>query len=250
MSTTDFDGLIAIVSGAASGIGLATAELLRANGATVAVFDLTVDDLPDGLHGYRADISDRDQVVAAVERVAADLGGVDILVNNAGIGAQGTIEDNDDAEWQRVLNVNVIGIARLTSAALPYLRVSSAAAIVNTCSVAATSGLPDRALYSASKGAVLALTRAMATDLVADGIRVNSVSPGTAATPWVDRLLASASDPTAEREALNARQASGRLVAADEVASAIVFLANPQNGSSNGIDLLVDGGLTHLRVRK
>ena len=122
-------------------------------------------------------------------------GGLDILVNNAGIGAAGTVEDNPDEQWHRVLDVNVVGIARVTRAALPHLRASRHAAIVNTCSIAATAGLPQRALYSASKGAVLALTLAMAADHVREGIRVNCVNPGTVDTPWVGRLLAAADDP-------------------------------------------------------
>jgi NAD(P)-dependent dehydrogenase (short-subunit alcohol dehydrogenase family) len=148
-----------------------------------------------------------------------------------------------------VLDLNVVGIARVTRAALPYLRRSSAAAIVNTCSIAATAGLPQRALYAASKGAVLALTRAMAADHVAEGIRVNCVNPGTVATPWVDRLLADAPDPAAERAALQARQPHGRLVSAEEVAAAIAYLASPLAGSTTGTDLAVDGGMQGLRVR-
>ena len=126
---------------------------------------------------------------------------------------------------------------------------SPAAAIVNTSSIAAQSGLPLRALYSASKGAVLALTRAMATDHVRDGIRVNCVCPGTAATAWVDRLLAAAEDPQAERAALGARQAIGRLITPEEVAHSICYLASPRSGSTTGSALDVDGGATHLRVR-
>lgn len=178
-------GLKAVVTGGASGIGLATARLLAERGARVAVLDLDPGAVDKPLRGYRADVSDDDAVRTAVAAAAEDLGGIDILVNNAGIGAAGTVEDNDDAQWHRVLDVNVLGIVRTTRAALPYLRSSAEAAIVNTCSIAATAGLPQRALYSASKGAVLSLTLAMAADHVREGIRVNCVNPGTADTPWV-----------------------------------------------------------------
>jgi NAD(P)-dependent dehydrogenase (short-subunit alcohol dehydrogenase family) len=177
-------------------------------------------------------------------------GRLDIVVNNAGVAAVGTVEDNDDVEWHRVLDVNVVGIARVTRAALPYLRKSSAAAIVNTCSVAATAGLPNRALYSATKGAVYSLTLAMAADHVADGIRVNCVCPGTADTPWVQRLLDAAADPEAERAALEARQPMGRLVSAAEVAQAIAYLASPEAASTTGVALHVDGGMQNLRLRR
>ncbi|HIZ36535.1 MAG TPA: SDR family oxidoreductase, partial [Candidatus Ruania gallistercoris] len=114
---------------------------------------------------------------------------------------------------------------------------------------AATAGLPQRALYSASKGAVLGLTRAMAADHVREGIRVNCVSPGTADTPWVNRLLDSAPDPAAERAALQARQPHGRLVDPAEVAEAVAYLASPRNGSTTGVTLAIDGGMDALRVR-
>jgi NAD(P)-dependent dehydrogenase (short-subunit alcohol dehydrogenase family) len=177
------------------------------------------------------------------------LGRVDALVNCAGIGAQGTICDNDDEEWHLVFDVNVVGIARVTRAVLPALRRSPAGAIVNVSSIAATAGLPNRALYSATKGAVLALTRAMAADLLPEGIRVNAVSPGTADTPWISRLLASAPDPKAERAALEARQPHGRLVSAEEVAHAVTYLVSPAAGSTTGISLAVDGGMQELRLR-
>lgn len=179
-------GLKAVVTGGASGIGLATARLLAERGARVAVLDLAPDAVDKPLRGYRADVSEDTAVRTAVAAAAEDLGGIDILVNNAGIGAAGTVEDNDDAQWHRVLDVNVLGIVRTTRAALPYLRSSAEAAIVNTCSIAATAGLPQRALYSASKGAVLSLTLAMAADHVREGIRVNCVNPGTADTPGSD----------------------------------------------------------------
>ena len=251
----EFDGLVAVVTGGGSGIGLATARMLAARGAAVACLDLD----PSGavtstgaggpLLGLCADVTDSASVDAAVATVVDRLGGLDILVNNAGIGAQGTVETNPLDEWRRVLEVNVLGIVRLSRAALPHLRRSGHAAIVNTCSIAASAGLPQRALYCASKGAVQSLTLAMAADHVAEGIRVNCVNPGTADTPWVGRLLDSAPDPAAERAALAARQPMGRLVTADEVAAAIAYLASPLAASTTGTVLPVDGGMAGLRVR-
>ena len=224
------------------------ADKLTVQGVRVAVLDRE----PDSASPYfsvRCDVGDDASVRAAIAKVLETFGRLDILINNAGIGAQGTVETNDDDEWHRVLDVNVVGMVRVSRAALPYLRASPAAAIVNTCSIAATAGLPGRALYSASKGAVLSLTLAMAADYVREGIRVNCVNPGTADTPWVGRLLAAAADPEAERAALEARQPHGRLVSAQEVAGAIVYLASPEAGSTTGTTLAVDGGMQGLRLR-
>jgi 2-keto-3-deoxy-L-fuconate dehydrogenase len=178
----------------------------------------------------------------------AALGGLDILVNNAGIGSIGDVSQNDDAEWAHVLDVNVVGMARVSAAALPQLRRSDHAAIVNVSSVVAAVGVPQRALYSASKGAVAALTLAMAADHVREGIRVNAVLPGTADTPWIGRLLAQADDPDAAAEALRARQPLGRLVSADEIAHSIAYLASPLSASTTGTLLGVDGGMANLRL--
>lgn len=245
----ELDGIRAAVTGGASGIGRATAEALRDRGARVAVLDLEPDGAPPGTTGVRCDVSDDESVRGAVARVDELLGGLDVLVNNAGIGAQGTVADNDDVEWHAVFDVNVVGIVRTMRAALPLLRASAHASVVNTCSVAATAGLPQRALYSATKGAVQALTQAMAADHVREGIRVNCVNPGTVDTPWVGRLLESASDPDVEREALAARQPTGRLVQPEDVALAIVHLASPLSRSTTGTSLAVDGGMQALRMR-
>jgi NAD(P)-dependent dehydrogenase (short-subunit alcohol dehydrogenase family) len=245
----DFDGLAAVVTGGASGIGLATATHLAARGARVACLDLVVDGLPEPLHGIVADVTDDATVRAGVARAAELLGGLDIVVNNAGIGAAGTVEANPDDEWHRVLDVNVVGMARVSRAALPYLRRSAHAVIVNTCSIVAHTGLPNRALYSASKGAVQSLTLAMAADHVGEGIRVCCVNPGTADTPWVRRILAAAEDPDAELSALEARQPTGRLVSAEEVAAAIAYLASPLASATTGTVLAVDGGMHGLRLR-
>jgi len=246
------NGLRAVVTGGASGIGLTTALLLSAQGAQVAVFDLARSieaGVPEPLLGVPVDVTDDESVVAGIAVVVDRFGGLDIVVNNAGIGAQGTVEDNAIEEWERVFDVNVYGMVRVTRAALPHLRQSSSAAVVNTCSIAATAGLQARALYSATKGAVLSLTQAMAADHIGEGVRVNCVSPGTADTPWVGRLLDSAADPAAERAALEARQPHGRLVSAEEVAGAIAYLVNPTSRSTNGIALAVDGGMQALRLR-
>jgi 2-keto-3-deoxy-L-fuconate dehydrogenase len=271
----EFAGLAAVLTGGASGIGLATARLLAARGARVATLDRQAVPGPDAgpagpadaaggrsartgpgqaaLHPVIADVTDDEAVRTAVSQAAAALGGIDILVNNAGIGAVGSVEDNDDDEWRHVLDVNVLGMVRTTRAALPWLRRAAAArgqaAIVNTCSVTATTGMPQRALYSASKGAVYSLTLAMAADHARENIRVTCVNPGTADTPWIARLLGQSPDPAAERAALEARQPIGRMVSAEEVAAAIAYLASPSAGATTGMSLAVDGGLNGLRLR-
>ncbi|MDR6639521.1 SDR family oxidoreductase [Paenarthrobacter nitroguajacolicus] len=245
--TDEFEGIAAIVTGGASGIGAAIADRLAAGGAKVAVLDL--DPAGSAHFGIECNVVDDDSVRTAIDAAVRHLGRLDVVINNAGIGAQGDVTTNDDAEWHRVFDVNVLGIVRVSRASLPHLRKSPAAAIVNTCSIAATAGLPQRALYSASKGAVLSLTLAMAADHVREGIRVNCVSPGTVDTPWVGRLLDSAADPEAERAALNARQPQGRMVDAAEVAGAVAYLASPLSGSTTGTSLAVDGGMQGLRLR-
>jgi 2-keto-3-deoxy-L-fuconate dehydrogenase len=249
---TDFTGLVAIITGGASGIGAATADLLQQRGARVALRDRSASTPAgpdDGSRlALRCDVTDSARVEEAVREVAERLGGIDVVVNNAGIGAVGDVAANSDEEWHAVLDVNVVGIARVTRAALPHLRRSAHAAIVNTCSVAAPVGLPQRAVYAASKGAVASLTLAMAADHVREGIRVNAVTPGTADTPWVARLLAQADDPDEAGRALRARQPMGRLVSAEEVAHAIAYLASPLSASTTGTLLAVDGGMSGLQL--
>lgn len=244
----EFAGLVAVVTGGASGIGAATVALLAERGASVAVLDRGESTSTPAALALTCDISDRVLVDAAIERIVDELGGIDILVNNAGIGSQGDVTANDDDEWHRVLDVNVVGTARVCRAAMPHLRASEHAAIVNTCSVVANIGVPKRAAYAASKGAVFALTLAMATDHLTEGIRVNCVSPGTTDTPWVTRLMDGSPDPDAAARALRARQPLGRLISPQDVAHTIVFLASPAARSITGTVMIVDGGLSTVRI--
>ena len=248
--STEFKGLTAVVTGAGSGIGLAVARLLSESGAKVLGLDLSEGEMAKYATFIPCDVSDPSKVAAAFTEIAKHTNVIDVLANIAGVGAIGAITDVTEDEWKKVFGVNVFGLGRVSAAAMPMLKKSKFASIVNTCSIAATAGLPQRAVYSASKGAVLSLTLAMAADGIADNVRVNCVAPGTADTPWVTRLLAQAADPVAERAALNARQPMGRLVSADEVASAILYLASPRQASTTGIVLSVDGGMQGLRLRK
>jgi NAD(P)-dependent dehydrogenase (short-subunit alcohol dehydrogenase family) len=246
---SEFDGLVAIVTGGASGIGAAVALSLREQGAMVAVLDLNADAAEAQHFAVATNVADDASVKSAITAVVERFGRIDIVINNAGIGAQGDVSTNSDDEWHRVWDINVVGMARVSRAALPYLRESPSAAIVNLSSVVATAGVPQRVLYSATKGAVLAMTRAMAADHLREGIRVNAVNPGTADTPWVNGLLAKAVDPESERKALQARQPHGRLVDPAEIASAVLYLASPRSGSTTGTSIAVDGGMQELRLR-
>ncbi len=244
----DFAGLTAVVTGAGSGIGLEVVKGLHAQGATVFGFDLKAGEMAGFATFIECDISNPDSVKKAFANFASQSKTLDILINNAGIGAIGTVEQATEEEWHRVFNVNVFGTGRMSAAAMPYLKASKSAAIVNTCSLVATAGVPNRAVYGASKGAIYALTLAMAVDGLADGVRVNCVNPGTADTPWIKNLLSKAADPDKEYVALKARQPIGRLVSPVEVASAILYLANPTQASTTGTALAVDGGVQGLRV--
>lgn len=248
MPDHDFRGKVAAVTGGGSGIGQVTAHLLASQGAQVAVLDANLAEVADPLLALHADVTDDHSVIAAIEQLIEHFGSLDILVNNAGVGAQGTVEDGDLDTWRHVLDVNLLGVVRTSRAALPHLRRAAPAAIVNTCSIVATAGLPERALYSASKGALLSLTRAMAADHIGEGIRVNCVTPGTVETPWITRLLSVAENPDVERAALEARQPTGELVDPTEVARAIAYLANRHSTSTTGSALPVDGGMDGLRA--
>jgi NAD(P)-dependent dehydrogenase (short-subunit alcohol dehydrogenase family) len=230
-------GRVVIVTGTSGGIGSAIAAEFNSLGDTVVGLDL--------VEGF--DVTDPAQCHAVADRVEREHGGIDVLCNNAGIGAVGDVTQATVDEWERVFAVNVFGIAHLSAAVLPTMRRAGRGAIVNTCSVVAEVGLVERAVYSASKGAVLGLTRSMAADEAENGIRVNCVSPGTVDGPWVRRLIEHSADPDATRRALERRQPLGRLVAPEEVAKAVTFLA-ADTTFTTGQDLVLDGGITGVRI--
>ncbi len=243
----DLAGLRTIVTGGGAGIGLAVARHFVSQGARVAALDIDVSAVGDSIIPLVCDVADDASVVAAVAQAAEHMGGVDVVVNNAGIGAAGDVAANPDEVWHRLYDVNVVGVARVTRAALVHLRRSEHPVIVNMSSIVATAGLPDRAAYSATKGAVQALTMAMAMDHATEGIRVNCVNPSTVDTPWVRRLIETADDPAAMAGSLANRQPTGRLIDPEEVAAAVAFLARPGSPGLTGVSLPVDGGMSSLR---
>ncbi len=228
---------VVVVTGSRGGIGTALVERFTANGDIVVGLDL--------LDGF--DVTDAEACAVTTETVVADHGRIDVLCNNAGVGAVGNAVTATADEWHRVFAVNVFGVANMCRAVLPVMRTAGKGVVVNTCSVVASVGLVDRAVYSASKGAVLALTRALAADEVAYGIRVNCVSPGTVSSPWVERLAAAQDDPAATLEALRRRQPLGRMVSCEEVAAAVLYLADGTTFTT-GADFLLDGGITGMRL--
>jgi 2-keto-3-deoxy-L-fuconate dehydrogenase len=234
-----------VVTGAASGIGLAVAERIIADGGRVAALDVAVES-PPGLDApyLPVDVRDADRVRAAVDEAARRLGGLGGVVCCAAIAIRGTVETASLEDWRDQFDVNVLGTVTVVRAAIPHLRAAGGGAVVTIGSNLGVVAQPNLAAYCATKGAILSLTQAMAIDLAADGIRVNSVSPGPTRTPMLMNTLATSTDPEAATRESVATQLHGRLVEPDEVAAAVVFLLGSGNGSILGANLAVDGGYT------
>jgi 2-keto-3-deoxy-L-fuconate dehydrogenase len=238
----EFEDRIAVVTGGGSGIGRAVALRLAGEGATVWIANRSRSDVEDEIgpaaRYVSTDVADEASVRALFEQVGPE---VHVLVNSAGVLA--TTDRTPDValeDWERAFAVNVRGTFLACKHAIPRMRPPHAA-IVNVASVAGLVGLPNRAAYCASKGAVIAFTRALAIDHVGDGIRVNCVCPGTVDSPWIDRVVAEHGE---SRDALAARQPLGRLGTPEEIAEAILYLASDRAAFATGSQLVVDGGVT------
>jgi NAD(P)-dependent dehydrogenase (short-subunit alcohol dehydrogenase family) len=245
---------VAVITGAGSGIGRAMAQLFAQEGARLLAGDVNeraaqeTADLVTAAGGtcqpFAVGVVQPEQVEALIAAALAAYGRIDILCNNAGIGSTTDVVTCTPEEWDRVMSVNVKSVYLGCKYAIPPMIAQGGGVIINTASVAGMVGLVKRASYSASKGAVIALTRQVAIEYVEQGIRVNCLCPGTVDSPWVGRLLAQADDPAGARQALVARQPMGRLGTPEEVAAAALYLASDDAAFITGTGLVIDGGLT------
>ena len=239
--TGRLQGKIALVTAAAQGIGRASAELFAAEGARVIATDLNETALADikGCETRKMDVRDADAIAA----LAAELPPLDVLFNCAGFVHAGTILECDDAAWDFSFDLNVKAMYRMTRAFLPRMIENGGGSIVNMSSVAgAVTGVPGRFIYCASKAAVAGLTKSVARDFVAKGIRCNAICPGTVQSPSLDQRLAATGDYDAARAAFISRQPIGRLGSAEEVAQLALYLASDESAYTTGQAHVIDGG--------
>lgn len=247
-------GRIAVVTGAGSGIGERIAHTFAREGAYVVAADkntaaVTAVVSAIETNGGRAEVAAVDVANAEASRAMIDgtvtrHGQIDILVNNAGYGIKGTVLETSEDDWDAIMAVNVKGVFLASKFAIPHMEKAGGGSIINTASTTSKVGIRDRAAYVTTKGAVAALTRAMALDHVDAGIRVNCVAPGTIESPFFDDMFARSDDPAGMRRGLEARQAMNRLGTPQEVANAILFLASDEASFCTGSMLVVDGGWT------
>ena len=247
-------GKVAIITGAAAGIGRASAKLFAREGAGVVAVDLDrkgteaiVDEIANDAGkavAIAADVSEKASALEIVRRTRERFGRVDILFNNAGIVTPGKIHETTEAEWDRAMAINVKSVYLLCHEVVPLFLERGSGVILNTASATALRSVTDRAAYSASKGAVIALTRSMALDYVKNNIRVNCLCPGTIDTPSLAQRLAAFADPAEARKQFVARQPMGRLGTAEEVAQAALYLVSDESGFVTGTAFSIDGGFT------
>lgn len=238
------NGKTALVTAAAQGIGRATALALSAEGAHVFATDVNeakLSDLPENVARFRLDVTQETDVRAAVERT----GPLDVLVNCAGYVHHGTILDCDEPAFDFSMSINVKSAYRMIRAYLPAMLERRAGSIVNIASVASSiAGVPNRFVYGASKAALIGLTKSVARDFVAQGVRCNAICPGTVQTPSLDDRINMQPDPVEARRAFIARQPMGRLGTPEEIAALCVYLASDEARFVTGTTMIIDGGMT------
>lgn len=236
-------GKRAVVTAAAQGIGKASAELFARQGAEVIATDIDAAKLAlvAGCAHERLDVLDAD----AIQAFASQVGRVDVLFNCAGYVHHGTILDCTEEQWELAFDLNVRAMYRLTRALLPGMLTRGGGSIVNMSSVASSvKGVPNRFVYGASKAAVIGLTKAIAMDFVAKGIRCNAICPGTVETPSLDDRMRAQGDYAAARQAFIARQPMGRIGTPEEIASLALYLASDESSYTTGGVHVIDGGMT------
>ena len=239
-----FAGKTVVVTGAGSGIGKEMARLFLEEGAVVFGADLQPGSVPVGATPVPADVARENDVKSLMDTAAGSAGRIDVVCNNAGIGSTADPVSCSVEEWDRVFAVNARGVFLGTKHALAHMLPRQTGVIVNTASVAGLVGFKDRTAYCASKGAVIALTRQVALQYAAEGIRCNCICPGTVDSPWIDGLLATTADPTTARRSLIDRQPMGRLGSPEEIAKAALYLASDDAAFVTGAAFVIDGGLT------
>lgn len=243
----------AFVTGAGSGIGRATARRLARDGYWVGAFDLdasgvkgTVDGIVSSggkAVGFNGDVRDEAVVKSALEAVASEAR-LWLVANVAGVGVAATVVDTTNEQWERVISVNLTGTFIVSRAAVPILIDSGGGVIVNVASVGGLVGIAQRAAYCASKAGVIGLTKAIAVDHAAAGIRAVAICPGTVESEWITKILANNPDPAAARQAMSERQLDGKMGSPDEVAAGIAFIASSDGRFINGSEFVMDGGMT------
>lgn len=248
------EGRVALVTGAGNGIGRGVALRLARDGAAVGILDSDLtgcNRVADEIEaaGTRAmalpcDVSDSAAMNRAVERLASGIAPPTIAIHSAAIMPTGTILDTTEAQWDRVHQVNVRGAYLMCREVLPHMLRVHQGSIVFISSIAGVNGLPGMAAYSSTKGALISLARAMAVDYARDGIRVNSIAPGTIDSPMLHAFVAAQADPEETRKAFDDVQPRGRVGTIDEVASVVAFLASDESSLINGSTVAVDGGMS------
>jgi meso-butanediol dehydrogenase/(S,S)-butanediol dehydrogenase/diacetyl reductase len=247
-------GKVAIITGAAAGIGATSAELFAREGAAVVVMDIDANGAQRAAatihqHGGKAvavggDVSRSADVLRVIDFAIESFGRIDILFNNAGVVPVGRIDATSEEQWDMAIAINVKSIYLFSHAVIPRFQRQGGGVILNTASATALRAVPDRACYTATKAAIVGLTKSMALDYVRENIRVNCLCPGTIDTPSLGKRIADFEDPAAARERFIARQPMGRFGTSDEIAAAALYLVSSDSTFVTGAAFAIDGGFS------